>query len=251
MEILYKYAADATGNVVHISKALKGESYYCPDCKDNFILKKGNIRQYHFAHSHTSANCNSEGYLHKTFKKLLSQKLKEHVEKNTQLVIEWICNICGNKHTADLIKNINDVKEEQPLIGCRPDISLIDKIGIISIIIEIVDTHEPERNVIEFCQNNNVVLIIIKLESLSDLENVEKKIKTPTSLFYFNKMSCITYYNHALQQHNMQQQLATQMRVRTPNRILQRGPRIDEVVAKHERQQRAIRNNYSKKSRRK
>jgi hypothetical protein len=57
-------------------------------------------------------------------------------------------------------------------------------------IIEIVDTHAPEQNVIKYCQENLTALIIIKLDSLDDLENIEDKIKKPTNVFLSNNMLC-------------------------------------------------------------
>jgi predicted RNA-binding Zn-ribbon protein involved in translation (DUF1610 family) len=251
MEILHKYAEDGNGKIIHINNALLGESYYCPECKEKFIFRKGKIRQQHFAHSNTSSNCTGEGYLHKTFKKMLLEIISDHINKRLPLNIDWNCNICKEKHNGNLVGGITVVKDEYNLETCRPDIALINEAGVVLIIIEIVHKHEPESNVIEYCKNNKTVLIRIKLDSLDDLENINNIIKSPTNVIFFDKMNCQNYVNY--QNQLIQKQLLVNS-MPIHNRIIQRGPRIDQVVAEHERkrkQQFAIRNRYKNKPRRK
>jgi len=255
-EILHKYAEDDNGKIVHINNALLGVNYYCPECKGKFIFRKGKIRQQHFSHNHTTSNCTGEGYLHKTFKKMLLELIKDHINKKIPLDINWDCNICKNKHNGNLIGGITDVKDEYNLEICRPDIVLINEAGIIPIIIEIVHKHEPENNVIEYCKRNKTVLIRIKLVSLDDLKNIENKIMFPTNVIFIDKMNCqnyVNYYNQLIRQQLMQEQLLANSII-TYNRPRQGGVRIDQVVAEQERkrkQQFAIRNYYKNKSKRK
>jgi len=253
-EILHKYAEDKNGKIIHISNALLGESYYCPECKEKFVFKKGKIRQQHFAHGNSSLNCTGEGYLHKTFKKMLLELIKDHINKKLPLNINLDCNICKYKHNGNLIGGIIDVKEEYNLEVCRPDIVLINEAGIIPIIIEIVHKHEPENNVFEYCKNNKTVLIRIKLESLDDLENLNNKIIFPTNVIFFDNMNCPNYVNYINQLRNNQmlqnQLLANSMQVY--NRPRQGGPRIDQIEtaeqARKRRQHFAIKNSYRNKS---
>jgi hypothetical protein len=193
MEILYKYAEDKNGKIIHINNVTAGETYCCPDCKEKFAFKKGKIRQQHFSHKNATSNCIGEGYLHKTFKKLLFELLKNHIGNKLQLEINWKCNICNNEHKGSLINGINIVKEEHDFGICRPDIVLFNEANTASIIIEIVDKHEPQNNVFEFCKKNNLVLIRIKLETINDLENIENKIKNPTNVVFYNEMNCPNY----------------------------------------------------------
>jgi hypothetical protein len=251
-EILHRYAENSDGKIIHISNALMGESYYCPECKEKFIFKNGEIRQPHFAHSNTSSNCTGEGYLHKTFKKMLLEFIKNHINKKLPLDINWDCNICQNKHKGNLIGGIIDVKDEYNLDVCRPDIVLINETGITPIIIEVVHKHEPENNVIDYCRNNKIVLIRIKLDSLEDLENINNKITFPTNVVFFDNMNCQNYVNH--QNQLIQRQLLVNS-LSIYNRPRLGLPRIDQVVAakqEHNRKQHyAIQNYYKKKSRRK
>jgi len=256
-EILHKYAEDKNGKIIHINNALLGESYYCPECREKFVFKKGKIRQQHFAHSNTSSNCTGEGYLHKTFKKMLLELIKEHINKKLLLNINWDCNICKNKHNGNLICGIIDVKDEYNLEVCRPDIALINEAGIVSIIIEIVHKHEPENNVFEYCKKNKTVLIRIKLDSLDDLENLNNKIIFPTNVIFFDNMNCQIYVNQLnklIQKQLIQNQLlANSIPVYSSPR--QGGPRIDQVMAAEQARKRkqhfAIQNYYKNKYRNK
>ncbi|MCL2683059.1 MAG: competence protein CoiA [Bacteroidales bacterium] len=255
MEILYKYAETNNGNIIFIENALSGEKYHCPVCKEELIFRNGKIRQKHFCHKNKTNNCGNgggEGYLHETFKKMLFNYILESIKNNTPLEIFWICNICKKEHNGNLILGISEIKMEYSLEKCRPDLVLINEQGNASIIIEVVDKHEPENNVLEYCSKNNTVLIRIKLDSIEDLENVENKIKTPSNLVFFNQMNCINYVNYVnsiQQRNNINYQLS-------PNysNVRRSGPSIEEIEANRTsriRQQYAIKNYYKSKGRRK
>ncbi|WP_162504702.1 competence protein CoiA family protein [Treponema endosymbiont of Eucomonympha sp.] len=111
-EILYKYAEDDNGNIIHIDEAVTGVNYCCPSCKEGFVFKNGKIRQRHFAHKNPSPNCTSEGYLHKTFKKLLVALIKDYISRKLPIEISWECNICKNNHKGNLLAGIIDAKDE-------------------------------------------------------------------------------------------------------------------------------------------
>ena len=245
-EILYKYAENNNGNIIHINNAEIGLNYYCPDCKESFILKKGKIRQQHFAHSNSTSNCTGEGYLHKTFKKMLLNLIKNNILNKKPLEIFWKCNICKKEHNCNLINGIIDVKDEYNLEVCRPDIALINKTGTVPIIIEIVDKHEPENNVLQYCQKTNTVLIRIKIDTLNDLEDVNNKIKYPSNVVFFNQLFCPNVRNYLYQQQLNAQVFPNKYRTR------QNGPTIDQIEADRARKRHfAIQNNYRKKSKRK
>lgn len=244
-EILYKYAEDNNGNIIHIDRARSGTNYFCPSCKDKFKFKSGKIRQHHFAHNNPSPNCTTEGYLHKTFKKYLLNLIKERININLPIEIKWICNICNKEHNANLLNGIIDAKEEYSMGICRPDITLFSEIKNTPIIIEIVVTHEPENNVIEHCKKNNIVLIRIKLDTIDDLENIENKIRTQSNIIFFTPMMCPNYQVFI----DYQRSLNPSMNI--SGRIRPRKPTIDEIVADQEnrkrKQQFAIKNYYRNK----
>ena len=222
-EILYKYAQNADGRIVYIGDAVVGVEYYCPGCKEEFIFRHGPIRRRHFSHKNPSPTCTGEGYLHNTFKRLLLENIKEHISKSIPLSISTKCNICNGTHNGNVLEGICDVDAEITLDGCRPDIVLKNSSNRIPTIIEIVDTHEPEQNVIDYCRKNATLLIIIKLESIKDLDNIESRIGYPSNVFFSNKQLCPTY---------MQQLRLVRQYTLAPNiRMERHGPRIDQIDA--------------------
>jgi len=251
MELLNKFAEDNNGKIIHIKNALPGVDYYCPGCKEKFILKKGDIRQHHFAHNNSSSNCigTGEGYLHKAFKKMLLNVIMEYIKEKKPLEIKWNCYICKQEHNHNILNGVYDAKDEYFMEVCRPDIALFNENGKVPIVIEIIDTHEPEKSVIEYYMGNNIVLIQIKLNSEDDLENIENKIKYPLTVLYNNLMCPIFYRNYIYQKRLLTNSIPVY------NGIRQGGPRIEQVVEEHERDRQrkrhfAIQNN-KKKSRRK
>ena len=62
---------------------------------------------------------------------------------------------------------------------CRPDIALLDKEENVLAVIEIVDTHKPKESVLQYYEENKIVLIQINLLSEEDLNKVEEKITNP------------------------------------------------------------------------
>jgi predicted RNA-binding Zn-ribbon protein involved in translation (DUF1610 family) len=193
-DILFRFAKNNNGDMVHISSTLTGVDYYCPECNSKFIVRKGKKRRHHFAHNNASSSCTGtgEGYLHKTFKKLLLEYLRNNLINKSPVCVNFLCNICDMEHkNYDILAGILDIETEYYLLECRPDLALINSNGKASVFIEIVVTHEPEENVINYCKKNKITLVKIKLDKIEDLENVEHMLYSPTSLT-FNDDFCPT-----------------------------------------------------------
>lgn len=97
----YIYALHkTTGNKVYPKLAIKGEKYICPECKEDLILRQGDIRIYHFAHKSYETKCNyynRESQIHMDAKELLKNILESKIE----LTIKRQC--CDCKGTMDYI----------------------------------------------------------------------------------------------------------------------------------------------------
>ncbi len=70
-EILYTTAIDVYGKLIHIKDATKGRTYYCPECKNKFVLRKSKntgkgSKRPHFAHNVTTG-CTPKSVLHNSF----------------------------------------------------------------------------------------------------------------------------------------------------------------------------------------
>ena len=86
--------------------AEKNNKYMCPDCKNDVILKKGNIRIHHFAHYKSDNPCMyyerpGESEIHKDAK----MALKTILEKDTNINFMRKCVGCNNTHTHNIEKS--------------------------------------------------------------------------------------------------------------------------------------------------
>jgi len=184
-ELLHKYALTKSGAIVKADNAQKGEEYFCPGCNGEFIFKNsGNTgkgsRRAHFAHKALEPNCSHESYLHNAFKIMALEIIKDHISKGVPLNIAWKCNYCHGAHNGTLAPF--DAKIEFNLKECRPDIALFDQNGRVFAVIEVVYKHPPEDGTRKFYKDNQICLIQVDVSSDEDLENIEYKVKNPTSV---------------------------------------------------------------------
>jgi len=194
-EILLTTALDKNGNLVHIDFAQKGNNYYCPVCKKEFILRKSGkagkgSKRPHFAHNELTPNCTPEGVLHYSFKKLLINLLESKKSINVPFTLNWNCDACLFSNSGNLLEKVVSIKEEYTLDESRPDIALIDNEGIVFAIIEIVVTHKPEDRIIDYYKQKKIVLIQIFLTSEEDLKNLEEKISHPNAVDFCLNPKC-------------------------------------------------------------
>jgi len=197
-EILYTTAIDENGELVFVDKAEKGKAYYCPLCRTEFVLKKsGNTgkgsKQPHFAHSQVTTNCTPEGVLHYSFKKLLIGLLEEHLTEKKALETKWNCDACHQSYKGNLLEDIHSIREEYNLRVCQPDIALLDANEEVAAAIEIVVTHEPEENALQYYKENKIILIQINLSSEEDLKLIGKRITNLDNVNYCLNPRC-SYY---------------------------------------------------------
>lgn len=194
-KILYTVALDNFGNLIKAKVAEKGNEFTCPKCKNELILKKSGktgkgSKRPHFAHHVLTPNCTPETALHFIFKNLLAERIQNHIEKEIDLSIEWVCEYCYETHTGNLLRKAKSVKVEYYMKECQPDIALLDKNDIVYAVIEVVVTHKPEEKVLNFYTKENIILIQINLTSDEDLENLENRISKPDIVNFCYNLKC-------------------------------------------------------------
>lgn len=194
-EILYVSAFNEKGSLVKAIDASKEENYFCIECNSKLILKKSGktgkgSKRPHFAHLSLTENCTPEGVLHKSFKILLVKKIKECIENKIPINIKWKCDSCNEMNEGNLLFNAFDVKEEYNMKVCKPDIALLNSEGNVYAVIEIIVTHKPEENVIEYYKANKIPVIQILLNSDENINNLDNIINNPTSLDFCFNISC-------------------------------------------------------------
>ncbi len=202
-EILYTTAIDENGKITHIDDARKGSSYYCPICKNEFILRKSGksgkgSKRPHFAHNQLTRNCTPEGVMHYSFKRLLINILVKHQTEDKALVVNWCCSICNSIYSGNLLEKVTSIKEEYALKECKPDIALLDEKGSVVAVIEIVVTHKPEEDVLQYYKENQIILIQIDLSSEEDLKMIEEKVANPNVVEFCLNSKCTNYGNNKI-----------------------------------------------------
>ncbi|HBO27780.1 competence protein CoiA family protein [Culturomica sp.] len=203
-EILYTTALDENGLLIFIDDAEKKNEYFCPSCGQKFILRKSGKtgkghRRPHFAHNELQPNCTPEGVLHSSFKKLTIEFLEKYISENKPLKLTWNCRFCDGSYSGNLLAKAKTVKEEYTVGNCRPDIALLDKSGNVIAAIEIVVTHKPEEQVLQYYNDNGIVLIQINLLSEEDLKNIGEKLSKPDIVDLCFVHQCLGYKSTKLE----------------------------------------------------
>ena len=186
MKLLLLYACDIDGNLVKIEDAVKGQKYFCPICKAELSLRICKIqpgekyyRRNHFAHKGNSENRCSESFLHMLFKERCAELLRDKISRHENLFFEWECKKCYEHHKGNLLKKATNVITKCDLGVCKPDIALLDSDGNVIIVIEVVVTHKPEPESLEYYEKNKIACLQIFVNDYSDCEHIEEKLSLP------------------------------------------------------------------------
>lgn len=124
--------------IIHIKDTTNNETYYCNECNNILIPKKGKIKVHHFCHKFMS-NCSGgsiESLEHKYAKQFMSDNLNN-------IVIIKNCKIC-NKNNEHNYKN-HRIKQEYRIGRYTVDLVILNNDNLIAVI-EIFHTHQTEWN---------------------------------------------------------------------------------------------------------
>lgn len=125
---LYEWALDTEGHAVHISRALRGETYVCPVCQGKMIAKQGAIKQHHFAHDQVQV-CKPEVVAQIAARKWMAQELNAVLEARCGVIMTWPCPLCQHTHTANLLTKVSTIEECYTFHDQTSDIALLDDAG--------------------------------------------------------------------------------------------------------------------------
>ena len=198
MKLLLPFAYDIDGNLVNIDDAIKGQKYTCPTCGAELSLKISKIppgqkyhRRNHFAHKGNSENHCSESFLHKLFKDRCAELLIDKISKNESLHFEWECEKCFEHHSGNLLKKAARVVTEYDLGVCKPDIALLDNGGKVVIVIEVVVTHRPEPEVLEYYEKQKIACLQIVVDDFIDCDRIEEMLSSPNNVNLCPNPTCV------------------------------------------------------------
>jgi len=175
----YRYA-NYQGKIVNISDTNKiifqKNDLICLFCNMPMIVKRGPVREWHFAHLTVENNkCTYESYLHKLAKLTLFNNIKnrmdEHLPINLNIHQKTKCSGCylksepcifdGSNKLFDISKRYYQVKLECNYLSFRPDIMIYNETD--HIFIEIIYKHNSTKEKIK--SDNKIIEIEVTDES--------------------------------------------------------------------------------------
>ena len=182
-----------TGRMVNVDTVPNGKASncICPSCKAGLVAKnQGTKKQHHFAHTADSKAC--EGWLHATAKYLLAQRIQDALDNAEPLPLAWECGKCRCRHEGNLLKKVSAVYLETPIkgAGIRPDISLEMGGTPPFTLIEVVVSHSPEPSVYEYCTASGCPLLLFRLDSSDDLDEIIRSPVLKPEAFGITVCSC-------------------------------------------------------------
>lgn len=183
------YALTENKKPVSPQTAEKGEKVFCPECDTRVNLRKGDIRQHHFAHK-PDTRCSGESILHKVAKRIIiyawnnpRNLLDPHHDPSEpcEVYIFRKCRRCGAESGGNIlvgdIGDVTDIREEVEVGNKRVDVVVIDKLPQFGI--EIRNTHAvPDEKWDTFA---NYKFPCIEVEAEQVIKSWENRLKDPPS----------------------------------------------------------------------
>lgn len=201
-DILYSIAETLTGKLIKAIDAHKECAYICPGCKQQFVFRKGLRKRPYFAHKIINSSCTPETALHHSFKTLLYEKIKRHLDLNLPLEIHWNCSNCTKgEHTGNLLKKAVRVKLEHDLGTCKPDIVLLDKDDRTIAVVEVVVTHPPEQKILAYYKQNEIAVVVYCLKSDEDIQRLDSSTLEPDELNLCTSPKCLKCGKYMWEKH--------------------------------------------------
>ena len=201
------FALDANHNYTSIKDVEKGQTYFCPSCKQPLIPKRGKVKEWHFAHKSLSPNCCHESYLHILAKERIAQAFATSPTFDISILIYKSCKykkdcLFSKPYTNDCIRRLPqyfDLKEwydnctEEASCGkYRADLLLTNskKPNREPVLIEIAVKHKCESEKIK----SGYKIIEIDITSEDDVTRIleQKSLKEGEHIRFYNfERKCI------------------------------------------------------------
>jgi len=126
--------------------AEKGLDYICPQCEASVIIRKGDIKQHHFAHKPGKRDCKfydhpGEGAIHKMTKYIIADLLSKGKIKK---IVRSCPSGCNFEEKLEYEEGDEVVVEHRVNDKCIVDVAVINN-GTLKYVFEICDTHKTTR----------------------------------------------------------------------------------------------------------
>jgi hypothetical protein len=194
MSHLFMGAINTETNLREIPRfANKANSYKCPECSRDVILKKGKIRSPHFAHNKSDSPCNfykspNESQIHKEAKIVM----KSLLDNKSEMMFFRDCNQCKDTIESTISKT-NYTADTTAVLEYRfkhnnsnksADVAMIEGDKLINIF-EICHTHKTD----ESNRPNNIDWYEINANDLITIINIQKE-HDPIIIHCMRNMKC-------------------------------------------------------------
>lgn len=151
--IQYPIALNSHKDLISAISAEKNQDYFCIECSDKMILRRGEVKRPHFAHVSKDRVCNPESALHKAGKRVIKEMIQNGIDNGTPVLFRYKCQYCGNIHEDNIDQEWSSAKEEYTIKikekTTRPDIVVLDENGEPFFTIEVVVTHYPDAETVD------------------------------------------------------------------------------------------------------
>ncbi len=160
-EVLHPFAFDSSGRLVNCCDAQTGESYLCLCCKNAMVVRKGKVRQPHFAHKQEGLCAEPDDVLHKTVQFLTVQAINDAVSCEQEYCLGYPCPDCKRDRSRDISPEVVEVKTERTVVkGTRSDI-VVYRAGKPPVIIEVVVNHDLEPTTRDLYEDSGIPVFLI------------------------------------------------------------------------------------------
>ena len=159
----FAVASDSSG-LVHIRDAVVGGAYSCHWCRRPMVAKQGAVNAWHFAHKLREFNeawfeCDGDGALHKAAMIFIVQEFRRAVLVGRSYLVGVRCPGCGAARTRNVAVPGATIAAERSLFpGTRSDL-VIERPDERPLIIEVVVSHEMERDVVAIYERERVAVL--------------------------------------------------------------------------------------------
>jgi hypothetical protein len=155
----YEWAMSTSQQPVHITQAVRGETYVCPVCGGRMIAKLGDVKRHHFAHESIQI-CTPERVTRIVARYWLVAELQTCLDVRRSLVVTWPCPLCQQDHSADLLHDISALESNYEHAGLRSDIALLDEQRAVRAVI-LLDT--PSNDALIAYSRQQITVIVVDM----------------------------------------------------------------------------------------
>ena len=163
MEIQYPVAYVQPHEAVHIKDAQRGRPHFCFGCHREMVIRRGPVRQWHFAHKAGFVQCEKDKTLHEAAKAFICLGFRRALATGGEYRVGYPCKRCKTPISHNVTSGGARIASEKMVVkGTRSDLVVFRPDGSPRVIIEIVVTHNLESGTKQRYEEANYPVITVK-----------------------------------------------------------------------------------------